>query len=234
MNHIQIDSDLQNGIPLEKPPIALAFVDGQPYGVPRTSKAVPSSCAFWAEAKSGVFYAADKDHYNCTLGTMVMGFELPEEQMNTLMTEVGMMCEMEYVREEEVPNVPKVEKQSSGIVYGPLAEMPVDPDVVLLWVKPSQAMVVNETAGQMNWAASPAGVFGRPGCAAIPVALSQGNVSQSFGCTGMRINSGISDEYILMAVPGDKIESLAESLSQVTDVHAKLTDHYEQKAAALN
>ena len=234
MNHIQIDSDLQNGIPLEKPPIALAFVEGQPYGVPRTGKAVPSSCAFWAEAESGVLYAADEDHYNCTLGTMVMGFELPEEQMNTLMTEVGMMCEMEYVREEEVPNVPKVEKQSSGIVYGPLAEMPVDPDVVLLWVKPSQAMVVNETAGQMNWAASPAGVFGRPGCAAIPVALSQGNVSQSFGCTGMRINSGISDEYMLMAVPGDKIESLAESLSQVTDVHAKLTDHYEQKAAALN
>ena len=234
MNHIQIDSDLQNGIPLEKPPIALAFVDGQPYGVTRTGKAVPSSCAFWAEAEGGVFYAAAEDHYNCTLGTMVMGLELPEEQMNTLMTEVGMMCEMEYVREEEVPNVPKVEKQSSGIVYGPLAEMPVDPDVVLLWVKPSQAMVVNETAGQMNWAASPAGVFGRPGCAAIPVALSQGNVSQSFGCTGMRINSGISEEYMLMAVPGDKIESLAESLSQVNDTHDKLTSHYEQKAAALN
>lgn len=233
MNHIQIDSDLQNEISLEKPPIGLAFVDSQPFGVTRTSKVVPSSCAFWHEAESGVFYAAAEDHYNCTLGTMVMGFELPEEQMNTLMGEVGMMCEMEYVREEEIPNVPKVEKQSGGIVYGPLAELLVDPDVVLLWVKPSQAMVVNETAGQMNWAASPAGVYGRPGCAAIPVALSQGNVSQSFGCTGMRINSGISDEYMLMAVPGDKIESLAESLSQVTDVHEKLTDHYEQKAAAL-
>ena len=231
-NHIA--SDLQERIPLEKPPIGLAFVDEQPSGVSRTGKAVPSSCAFWKEAETDVFYAAAEDHYNCTLGTMVMGFELPEEQMNTLMTEVGMMCEMEYVREEEVPNVPKVEKQSSGIVYGPLGQMPVDPDVVLLWVKPMHAMVVNETAGQMNWAASPAGVYGRPGCAAIPVALSQGKVSQSFGCTGMRINSGISDEYMLMAVPGDKVESLAESLSQVTDVHSKLTAHYEQKAAAIS
>ncbi len=234
MDCTHIASDLQDRIPLEKPPIGLAFVSEQPAEVSRTGKAVPSSCAFWAEAEGGVFYAADEDHYNCTLGTMVMGFELPEEQMNTLMSEVGMMCEMEYVREEEVPNVPKVEKASSGIVYGPLAEMPVDPDVVLLWVKPSQAMVVNETAGQMNWAASPAGVYGRPGCAAIPVALSQGNVSQSFGCTGMRINSGISDEYMLMVVPGDKIESLAGSLSQVTDVHDKLTAHYEQKAAAIS
>lgn len=231
-NHVA--SDLQDRIPLEKPPIGLAFVEEQPSEVSRTGKAVPSSCAFWHEAETDVFYAAAEDHYNCTLGTMVMGFELPEEQMNTLMTEVGMMCEMGYVREEEVPNVPKVDNASSGIVYGPLARMPVDPDVVLLWVKPSQAMVVNETVGQMNWAAPPAGVYGRPGCAAIPVALSQGNVSQSFGCTGMRINSGISDEFMLMAVPGDKIESLAESLSQVTEVHAKLTDHYEQKAAALS
>ena len=228
-----VASDLQDRIPLEKPPVGLAFVEGQPAEVSRIGTAVPSSCAFWRQAETDVFYAAAEDHYNCTLGAMVMGFDLPEAQMNTLMTEVGMMCEMEYVREEEVPNVPTVEKQSSGIVYGPLAEMPVDPDVVLLWVKPMQAMVVNETVGQINWAAPPAGVYGRPGCAAIPVAMSQGNVSQSFGCTGMRINSGISDEYMLMAVPGDKIESRAESLSQVTDVHEKLTDHYEQKAAAL-
>ena len=234
MDRTQIASDLQDRIPLAKPPIGLAFVDGQPSEAPRIGKTVPSSCAFWHEAESGVFYAAAEDHYNCTLGAMVMGFELPEAQMGTLMTEVGMMCDMDYVREEEVPNVPKVEKASGGIVYGPFGQMPIDPDVVLLWVNPMQAMVVSETAGQMNWAASPAGVYGRPGCAAIPVALSHGNVAQSFGCTGMRINSAISDEFMLMAVPGDRVESLAGSLSQVTDVHAKMTAHYEQKVAALS
>ena len=234
MDRTQIASALQDSIPLDKPPIGLAFVDQQPSEVSRTGKAVPSSCAFWQEAETDVFYAAAEDHYNCTLGAMVMGFELPEAQMGSLMQDVGMMCEMEYVREEEVPNVPKVEKASSGIVYGPLGDLPIDPDVVLLWVNPMQAMVVSESAGQINWAASPTGVFGRPGCAAIPVALSQGNVAQSFGCTGMRINSGISDEFMLMTVPGDKVESLAESLPQVTDVHAKMTAHYEQKAAALS
>ncbi len=234
MNRTQITSDLQARIPLNKPPIGLAFVDQQPSEVSRIGTAVPSSCAFWHEAETDVFYAAAEDHYNCPLGAMVMGFELPEVQMGTLMQEVGMMCEMTYVREEEVPNVPKVEKASSGIVYGPLGDLPIDPDVVLLWVNPMQAMVVSETAGQTNWAASPAGVYGRPGCAAIPVALSQQNVAQSFGCTGMRINSGISDEFMLMAVPGDQVESLAESIKQVTNVHAKMTAHYEQKAAALS
>ena len=234
MDRTQIASTLQDRIPLDKSPIGLAFVDQQPPEVSRIGKAVPSSCAFWREAESSVFYASAEDHYNCSLGAIVMGFELPEAHMGSLMQDVGMMCELTYVREEEVPNVPKVENASSGIVYGPLEQLPMDPDVVLLWVNPMQAMVVSESAGQINWASSPTGVYGRPGCAAIPVALSQQNVAQSFGCTGMRINSGISDEFMLMTVPGDQVESLTDSLAQVTDVHAKMTAHYEQKAATLS
>ena len=225
---------LESRTPLDRLPIALAFVDEQPDGVDRIASAVPSSCAFWREAETDVFYASAQDHYNCTLGAMVMGFPLLDEQMQSLMQDVGMMCETEYVREEEVPNVPKVEgKPTGGIVYGPLSRMPVDPDVVLLWTTPKQAMVIGESAGLMNWAAGPTGVYGRPGCAAIPVALSEGRTSQSFGCTGMRINSGVPDEYMLMAVPADNIQSLVESLAQVTQSHSLLTDHYNQKAEAI-
>ena len=233
MDRSTLASALESRIPLSKPPVGLAFVNAQPTDVPRTGKTVPSSCAFWREAETEVFYAAAEDHYNCSLGAMVMGFELRDEQMGSLMQDVGMMCELTYVREEEVPNVPKVEKQSSGIVYGPLGQLPVDPDVVLIWVNPMQAMVVNESVGQTNWAAAPAGVYGRPGCAAIPVAMSQGAAAQSLGCTGMRINSGISAEYMLMAVPGAQLESLVESLAQVAGVHDKMTAHYQERAASL-
>ena len=225
---------LESKTPLDRPPIGLAFVDEQPNDVDRIEGAVPSSCAFWREAETDVFYASAQDHYNCTLGAMVMGFPLPDEQMQLLMQDVGMMCETEYVREEEVPNVPKVEgRPTGGIVYGPLSRMPVDPDVVLIWATPRQAMVIGESAGLMNWAAGPAGVYGRPGCAAIPIALSQGRTSQSFGCTGMRINSGVPDEYMLMAVPADNLDSLVQSLDKVTQTHSLLTDHYNQKAESI-
>ena len=161
-----------------------------------------------------------------------MGFELPEAQMGSLMQDVGMMCEMDLRQRRGGPKRPEggkgVQRDSLRLAR---RQLPIDPDVVLLWVNPMQAMVVSESAGQINWASSPTGVFGRPGCAAIPVALSQQNVAQSFGCTGMRINSGISDEFMLMTVPGDQIESLADSLAQVTDIHATMTTHYEQKAA---
>ena len=224
---------LEDQIPLDKPSIGLAFVEERPEGVERTGTVVPSSCAFWYEAETDVFFAAAEDHYNCPLGAMVMGFPLGDDQMAQLMQEVGMMCESSYVREEEVPNVPKVEKVSTGIVYGPLAQLPLEPDVALLWVNPMQAMVVGESAGLINWAAGPAGVYGRPGCAAIPIAMADGQTSQSLGCTGMRINSGISDEYMLMAVPHAQLASLAESLGRTSEIHTLMAAHYNEKAAGM-
>ncbi len=233
MNHRDAARLLEGNIPLDKPAIGLAFVSERPAEAAGLGDAAPSSCAFWREAETKVFYASAEDHYNCPLGAMVMGFSLPDAQMERLMQEVGMMCESSYVREEEVPNVPKVERSAIGIVYGPLGQLPVQPDVVLLWVTPRQAMVVGESAGLINWADGPAGVYGRPGCAAIPVALSAGRTSQSFGCVGMRINSGISDEFMLMAVPGAQLGSLAESLGQVNETHVLLKTHYEERAASV-
>ena len=233
MNPNEVSTLLERRIPLSKPAIGLAFVDEQPDGVDGVQGAAPSSCAFWREAESRVFYASDEDHFNCPLGAMVMGFDLPESQMSQLMAEVGMMCESSYVREEEVPHVPKVDQQSSGIVYGPLSQMPMEPDVALLWVTPVEAMVVGEAAGLINWAAPPATVYGRPGCGAIPIALSTQAPSQSLGCTGMRINSRISGEYMLIAIPGDAVSELADSVSQMKQTHTHMEAHYTRKIEEL-
>ena len=40
----------------------------------------------------------------------------------------------------------------------------------------------------------------------------------------MRINSGVPDEYMLMAVPADNLDSLVESLARVMQTHSLLTD----------
>ncbi len=233
MNLKDTASLLETQIPLNRPAIGLAFVDDPPDGVSRTDTVVPSSCAFWREAETEVFYAAAEDHHNCPLGAMVMGLPLPDERMAQLMEEVGMMCETSYVREEEVPNVPKVERASAGIIYGPLERMPVAPDIALLWVNPMQAMNVAESAGLIDWSAAPAGLLGRPGCAVIPTALSQGRTAQTLGCVGMRINSGISDDLMLMAVPASQLESLAESLTKVAETHSVMETHYNDRIASL-
>ncbi len=162
-----------------------------------------------------------------------MGFPLPDDTMGRLMEDVGMMCGTSYVREEEVEKVPKHDQASAGIVYGPLNRLPVDPDLALVWATPRQAMVVAESSGLMNWAAGHGDVYGRPGCAAVPVALAEGRTAQSFGCVGMRINAAVEDDLMLMAIPGGQLDSLVAELGRVSHVHGQLDTHYRERAAAV-
>ena len=233
MQHGEAAGFIERTLSLAKPVIGLAFVQAQPEGVSRIGKAVPSTCAFWHEAETDVFYAEASDHFNCPLGAMVMGFPLPEETMGRLMEDVGMMCGTSYVREEEVEKVPKNDQASAGIVYGPLSRFPIDPDLALVWATPRQAMVVAESSGLINWAAGSAGVYGRPGCAAVPIALAQGGTAQSFGCVGMRINASVEDDLMLMAIPSGQLDSLVTGLGRVSQVHGQLDSHYRERAARV-
>jgi uncharacterized protein (DUF169 family) len=231
MSYDELSGFLERRLQLQFQPIAMAFVQEQPQEIPRTEMVLPSSCAFWRQAEAEVFYAAAEDHYRCPIGAMVMGFPLPEQQMQELMSEVGEMCTASYVRETEVKHIPKNENPSTGIVYGPLGIFPLEPDAVLLWLTPQQAMVMNECSGLINWAESADGVFGRPGCAAIPLALAKGKPSQSWGCVGMRLNTDIPGEVFLMVVPGTRLQSLEVDLIFTTEVHQRMKDYYLGRAS---
>ena len=74
MDHAAAAQRLSTLLSLQNPPIALAFVDQPPEGVAQASKPVPSACTFWRQAEQGTFYAAAAQHFNCPVGSMVMGF----------------------------------------------------------------------------------------------------------------------------------------------------------------
>ena len=233
-----VASLLEEHLVLQSPPAALAWVQAQPDGVPRLEQSAPSACAIWRLAETQLSYAAAPDHFNCPLGAMVMGFNLPEPQGAALQDELGMMCGIEYVREDELAHVPAVHGatagQAPGIVYGPLAGFPLQPDLFLLWLTPEQSMIVSEACGLINWSAAPRGLLGRPGCAALPVALRDGSPAQSLGCVGMRFNTGVSGELLLMAVPWAAAEMVHANLSRVAVIHGQMEAHYRERKAALD
>src|SRR4051812_41730203 len=109
---------------LATPPVALAFVESQPASVDRTSRHVPSACTFWRQAEQGVFYAEAPEHAECPVGVLTMGFELTKEQEPGAMQLIQTMCDLSYLSMDEVAALPKVSKPHTGIVYGPLADMP--------------------------------------------------------------------------------------------------------------
>ena len=230
----ELSSTLERHLDLRYQPVALTFVAEQPPDLPRLSSVEPSSCAIWRRGEVDVFYAAAEDHFNCPLGAMVMGFPLTAAKMAELQEEVGMMCGLNYVRESEVEHVPQVAQPSAGIVYGPLWRFPLDPHVVLLWLTPHQTMMMSECCGLINWSESPAGLLGRPGCAAIPVALAQGRPAQSLGCVGMRTNTGVSGDLLLMAVPRNMLENMPAELEMLSQVHSRMEAHYRERIDKLS
>src|SRR5262249_9727841 len=144
MDRSESAEQLSELLALDHPPVGLSFVTEAPDGIAVAEQAVPSSCAFWRQAEQGVFYATAAQHFNCPVGAMVMGFSLTEEVMTQLGGLVQSMCDAQYLEMEEAQKIPSVPSNAVGIVYGPLAEVPVEPDLALLWLTPAQAMIFNE------------------------------------------------------------------------------------------
>jgi uncharacterized protein (DUF169 family) len=231
----QIASALQSALELAAPPIALAFVTEAPAGVKSFSGVVPSACAFWRLAEREAFYARAEDHFNCPVGVLTMGFEMPAGKRDELMGLVGEMCRAGYMGEQEPAGIPSVKRPKSGIVYGPLAEFPLEPDLVLCWLTPYQAMLLSEAAGTSDWA-GPRGILatGRPACAALPVALDAGRASLSLGCIGMRTYTEVSQGQLLVALPPEAVAALAEGLPRVTAANAHMQAIYEGRKAQFS
>jgi uncharacterized protein (DUF169 family) len=213
---------------LEQPPVAMTMVDAAPEGLDAADRPVPSSCTFWREAEKGVFYATAQQHFNCPVGSHVMGFDLPEDVQQQLGGLVQSMCDAQYLDMAEVAQIPAMQKKGAGVVYGPLSEYPIEPDVVLMWLTASQAMVYNEATGNASWTAStPGTVSGRPGCTALPLAMINGEPKMALGCIGMRTFTGIADDRLLAAVPGDKVEEFAAALERTVTANAGMRSFYE-------
>ncbi len=233
MDHANAAQRLSTLLSLQNPPIALAFVDQPPEGVAQATKPVPSACTFWRQAEQGTFYAAAAQHFNCPVGSMVMGFELPEAVGEQLGGLVQSMCDARYLSLDEAAKIPAVSRRSAGIVYGPLTEFPLDPDLVVLWVNVTQAMLYSEAAGRAAWTGAPMDVTGRPGCAALPRAMQTNQPGMSLGCAGMRTFTEIGDDMNLAAIPGTALDGFLDALTVTVESNSAMRSFYSAHKAAI-
>jgi uncharacterized protein (DUF169 family) len=161
-----------------------------------------------------------------------MGFSLPEASMNQLMGLVQQMCEIEYIHPDEAKQIPSVKKPHQVAVYGPLAQLPCDPDVVLLICNPFQAMLLAEATGGTCWTESPGtSVFGRPACAAIPQALRDESTSLSLGCMGARTYANLQSDEIVMVIPKNELDATVQRLSKILESNERMKEYYQSQKA---
>lgn len=234
MHYRDVADELARSLGLDLPPVALSFVRERPEGVAAFEGAAPSACALWREAEAGTFYAAAEDHFNCLIGAMTMGFDIPDDSKEQLMGLVESMCAAGYIAGNEPENIPSVAEPKTGIVYGPLAEFPLEPDLVITWLSPRQAMLYNEAVGNASWATQPGEVFGRPACGALPMAHNERRMTLSLGCMGMRTFTGIPEDRLLAVLPGRHLGEIREALRRTMSSNEAMRAFYEEQKAKIS
>jgi len=227
----RLEQRFTDALGLRGRPVAVAFRDAPPPGLPKFTGTEPSGCSFWRIAGSGrAFYTVPADHYNCAIGSHTHSLPLPPERAQELDQTLSFMTGIGYLRMEEVPTIPRLPATPRVVIYAPLAETPVDPDVVLFAGRPGRIMLLQEAAARAGVGA--ASLLGRPTCMALPAALAQGVVA-STGCIGNRVYTDLGEDELYMAVPGKDLAGVADALQTIVEANATLMEYHRGRRQAL-
>lgn len=211
----QLAARLQSALALAAPPLAITFTDAPPTDVPafdrplpaalpdgRTGR-VPAGCAFWIHGTESTFSTVKADHGNCSVGSLTHGFATLDEVAGN--DDVAALLETGWVTMDLVPQIPVVTDPPGAVTYGPLAETPHDPDVVLLRVNGKQLMVLSDAIPGLR-------IEGKPQCHIVAIAKEQNEVAASVGCALSRVRTGMPATEMTCAIPGGRVADVLDAI----------------------
>jgi uncharacterized protein (DUF169 family) len=217
---------------LASAPVAIAFVDAPPPGVPHVAAVEPAGCGYWRRAAAGeVFFTVADDHKRCPVGAHTHNVTLSPEEKQDLMGLVQTMVGLSYLKMEDVPQIPTRKTPLRLAVYAPLAASPMPPDVVLVRGNARQLMLLAEAA-QAAGVSGTGATMGRPTCAVLPEAINSARTAASFGCIGNRVYTGADDTEAYFAIPGALLGVIEEKLAVIVHANEELETFHRARASA--
>jgi uncharacterized protein (DUF169 family) len=216
----ELASTLADELHLATPPLAITFTDAPPAGVQpyadptepmpaplddgRTGR-VAAGCVFWIKATDRTFSTVADDHGNCSVGSMTHGFKTLDEVAGN--SDVAALFETGWVTMDVVPQIPVVRERPGAITYGPLADTPVDPDVVFLRVNGRQLMVLSDAIPGLR-------IEGKPQCHIVAIAKDEGVAAASVGCALSRVRTGMQPAEMTCALPAAQLGEIVASVQR--------------------
>lgn len=232
MDYRAVEQRMARSLLLHKRPVAVKFQDTPPPGVDKFVGTEPSGCSFWRLAAAGrTFYTVPSDHYNCPIGSYTHNISLPPERAKELEQALNLMVQIGYLKMQEVPGIPRLAEAPGVVIFAPLGDAPVDPDVVLFAAPASKVMLLQEAAQRAGCAAQ-IPVLGRPTCMALPAAMAHGAIVSS-GCIGNRVYSDLGEGEMYAVIRGKDLERVAREIETVVDANALLAQYHQSRREAL-
>lgn len=230
-NWPDLAAQLSKALGLKNAPLAISFTTEAPAGVAahqgptpdpsgdgRTGR-VAAGCVFWMDGADKTFTTVPEDHYNCSVGSVTHGLKSLESVMAN--QDVNALLESEWVTPEEAMQLPVIQNRPDYVVYGPLAETPLDPDVILLRINAFQAMVIHDAFGDIAFE-------GKPQCHIIPIAKEQNRLAISTGCMLSRIRTGMSPDELTCTIPAGQLPEVVSRLEARRSANAAVGAYANQ------
>lgn len=232
-DYARLGQTLVDLLELDVPPIAINFVDAPPPDVARPewifppptpdgrTGAVAASCVFWMMATQRRFATVAVDHGNCSVGSLTHGFKTLAEAAKG--ADVTKLVDANWVAPEIFPKITAVTRRPGAIVYGPLIQTTLYPDVVFMRLDGKQLMKVHTAYPELRFE-------GKPQCHIIAIAKESGVPAASTGCALSRQHTGMSDSEITFAVPGHRLAELVERLKSVQAADLRVAAYAREDA----
>jgi len=140
--------------------------------------------------------------------------------------DVAALVEAGGVSPDMFPQIPTVDGAPGYVVYGPLREAPLGPDVVFLRLTAKQAMVMADALPEIQFE-------GKPQCHIIPMAKEQDRVAVSVGCMLSRVRTGMPASEMTCAIPGHRVEEVVSALEHACQAAKQVAAYVSEVSRRL-
>lgn len=226
-------ADLTAALHPTAPPIAITFTAERPAGVAAFDKpmAPPSAdgrtgrvaagCVFWMESVDSTFSTVAEDHGNCSVGSWTHGFKSLDEIAGN--GDVAALMESGWVTMDMVPHIPTVTEKPGAVTYGPLADTPIDPDVILMRLTAKSLMVLSDALPGLR-------IEGKPQCHIVAIAKEQNEVVASVGCALSRVRTGMPATDHTCAIPAGRLAEVVDAVQRTATTDAVVARYAAEDA----
>lgn len=231
-NYSALAQELTSLLRLELPPVAISFSDSQPAEIQRFDGLAPAGCRFWQDAATFTFTTTARDHELCAIGVHTHNLKTSSAQQKDLTDALKVFADLGYVRAEDIPQIPVLKNSATFVTYARLGEAPLRADVVLLFVRADQTLILSEATQQIEGNHAPA--MGRPACAVVPQVVNSGRAALSLGCCGARAYlDAFTAEKAIFAIPGSRLEAYVEQIRILAKANSVLSQFHQLRRTQI-
>jgi uncharacterized protein (DUF169 family) len=192
--------------------IGISILNKKPDGLPSIEHRV-THCTMVSEARKGRAFYAEDVNYSCgfAIYTLGLGRDVPAfrkalaEDLVSIKNAAGIEVSGKLL--ESTPRLPEGEKY---IVFFPLEKMPMEPDIVVIFGKPSGIMdlvwrITGQTGERLQ---AHIGGIGATCSECTAQTVISGKPNLSLGCCGTRRFGRLDDNEIMLSLPWKDYKSL--------------------------